>query len=132
MSSKVKNPITHGAVDENAKHLEQIQLEKQVVVHCTYLPTTWNGTRIRIWPKSLFLIDKTSGFRSKLVWFENVTEYPIWKSLSLNIAISFTLVFESLPDNCTTFDLCEIIPEAGGFMVIGIDRNNMDVYDISL
>ena len=40
MTSKVKTTITQETVDDSAKHLEQIQLEKQVVVHCTYLPTT--------------------------------------------------------------------------------------------
>ena len=132
MTTKIKTTIVHGKVDESAKSLEQIQLEKQVVVHCTYVPTFMRGRKIRIWPKSLFLIDKTTGSRSKLIWFENVTAYPAWKPVNLNVAATFTLVFESLPDNCTTFDLCEIIPEAGGFMVYGIQRNEMDVYTISI
>ena len=40
MTSKVKTTITQGTVDDSAKHLEQIQLEKQVVVHCCLLYTS--------------------------------------------------------------------------------------------
>ncbi len=132
MTTKIKTTVTNGKVDDSAKGLVQIQLEKQVVVHCTYIPTFTRGRKIRIWPKNLFLIEKTTGSRSKLIWFENVTAYPAWKSVTLNVAAAFTLVFDSLPDSCTTFDLCEIIPEAGGFMVYGMQRNEMDVYTISI
>lgn len=132
MTTKIKKTVTHGKVDDSAKSLEHIQLEKQVVVHCTYMPTFMRGRKIRIWPKSLFLIDKTTGSKSNLIWFENVTAYPVWKDVILNASATFTLVFDSLPESCTTFDLCEIIPEAGGFMVYGIQSNEMDVYTISI
>lgn len=132
MTTKIKTTVTHGKVDDSAKSLEQIQLEKQVVVHCTYIPTFMRVRKIRIWPKNIFLIDKTTGSKSKLMWFENVTAYPAWKPVTLNVAATFTLVFDSLPDSCTTFDLCEIIPEDGGFMVYGIQRNELDVYTISI
>lgn len=132
MTTKIKTTINHGKVDNSAKRIAQIQLEKQVVVHCTYKQTGLRGRMIRIWPKSLFLIDKITGFRSNLIWFENVPAYPTWKPVSPTAATRFTLVFDALPDICTTFDLCEIIPEAGGFMVCGIQRNDMDVYNISL
>ncbi|MPN29566.1 hypothetical protein SDC9_177019 [bioreactor metagenome] len=42
----------------------------------------------------------------------------------------FTLVFSGLPDECTTFDLIEEIPEEGGFFVPNIKRNGTDVYRV--
>ena len=128
----VKYLLNYGKVDESAKSLEQIQEERQVVIHCTHTATWSSGLKIRIWPNHTFLIDQSSGHISKMIWFQNIPEYPVWKDLRPGEISTFTFVFEALPKSSIVFDLCELIPEFGGFEVKEIERNNMDVYEIAV
>jgi hypothetical protein len=58
--------------------------------------------------------------------------FPQWQTLKINATLHFTLVFEGLPTDCTSFDLVEIIPEPGAFEVKNIQRNEQDVYEIQV
>jgi len=96
--------------------------ERQTIVHCM-VP---EGYAYRIWP-STFLIERESGKKAKLLTAFNITFAPQWTH---NDGKGFTLIFEGLSKGCEFFDLKEIIPEEGGFEVLGIMRNNSDVYQV--
>ena len=108
------------------KLLHQFKEEAQVIVHCSYTGTLFDD-KIRIW-KSTFLYAKNSRHKSKLVHFENIPMYPIWKKVNIGQTVNFTLIFTGLPKHCKQFDLIEYIPEPGGFIIKNIERNNSDVY----
>ncbi len=105
--------------------VESLEEQGIVIVHCRF---SGEGA-IRVW-QSTFLLDRGSNHRSKLLHVENITLYPVWTFIEGSSGISFTLYFEALPKSCKLFDLHEIIPQAGGFFVEGIPRNNHDVYRI--
>ena len=97
--------------------------ERQTIVHCT----CGDIYAYRIWP-STFLIERGTGKRAKLITAFNISFAPQWTH---NDGKGFTLIFEGLSRECSVFDLQEIIPQAGGFEVNGIVRNNSDVYQVS-
>ncbi|MDF2449929.1 MAG: hypothetical protein K0R26_2433 [Bacteroidota bacterium] len=96
--------------------------ERQTIVHCS----CGADYAYRIWP-STFLIEHGTGKRAKLITAFNITFAPQW---TLNDGRGFTLIFEGLSKDCTSFDLKEIIPQEGGFEVLGILRNKSDVYHV--
>jgi hypothetical protein len=98
--------------------------EKSVIVHCTVN----KRTVIRIWPTT-FLIQE-DGERKKFLQAYNITGHPVWKMVYPGPI--FTLVFEGLGQTCRVFDLLEDMPEAGGFRIKGINRNGIDVYQVSI
>lgn len=110
--------------------LNQINDERQVIVHC-YFKVKLSGYMVRIW-RSTYLRDKGSAHKSKLLIVHNITTYPTWMSTNLGETFSFTLVFEGLPKDCTSFDLLEDIPQGGGFYSRLIDRNKTDVYSVEV
>lgn len=79
-----------------------------------------------------FLIDKVSGARSELVHAEKISFAPQWTIIQGKITFSFLLIFSALPKDCKAFDLVEDIPQAGGFFVSGIKRNELDVYHVDI
>lgn len=97
--------------------------ERQTIVHCT----CGDDYAFRIW-RSTFLIEHSTGRRSKLITAYNVSFAPQW---TINDGKGFTLIFEGLSKACVSFDLKEIIPQEGGFEFLGIQRNNMDVYRVN-
>jgi hypothetical protein len=99
--------------------------ERQTIVHCNI--TGEGSEAYRIW-SSTYLIEHGSDRRAKLITAFNISFAPQW---TLNDGKGFTLVFEGLSKNCTSFDLKEIIPQDGGFEISGIKRNNMDVYQVN-
>jgi hypothetical protein len=101
-----------------------------VYVHC-YFRNSSRDMLIRIW-KTTYLVDKASGSRSKLVHAENISIAPVWTQIPDNVRYSFLLIFTALPRSCQQFDLLEDIPQAGGFFIEGIARNQIDVYHIDL
>ena len=103
--------------------------EKQVIVHCCYPASFFEGNLIRIW-QSTFLIDNTIQHKSHLIHHENISLYPYWTEVPPMKDYWFTLVFSGLPKECTSFDLKEIIPQEGGFFIQNIKRNASDVYRI--
>jgi len=109
---------------------KQVNEESQVIVHCSFR-AGGEGEAIRIW-KSTFLNAKDSNHKSKLIHLQNITLYPDWTPVMKGNTLSFTLYFAALPKDCMLFDLVEEIPQAGGFEVRNIKRNNMDVYSLIL
>ena len=96
--------------------------ERQTIVHCTCK----EDYAYRVWPTT-FLIEHSSGKHAKLITAFNISFAPQW---TLNDGKGFTLIFEGLSKSCASFDLKEIIPQEGGFEVINIQRNSMDVYQV--
>jgi hypothetical protein len=97
--------------------------ERQTIVHCN----CGEDYAFRIWPNT-FLIEHLGGKRAKLITAYNISFAPQW---TLNDGKGFTLIFEGLSKECTSFDLKEIIPEEGGFEVLNIQRNKIDVYSVN-
>lgn len=107
-----------------------VQQESHVYVHC-YFNNPYTDMLIRIW-RTTFLIDRASGARSQLVHVENISYAPEWTLIPDKKLFHFLLIFDALPKGCTVFDLIEDIPQAGGFHVEGIVRNNADVYHVDI
>ncbi len=116
--------ITKTETKEEFKTLESE--ERQTIVHCS-CGTPEDVYAVRIW-SSTFLIEHGSGRRAKLITAFNISFAPQW---TLNDGKGFTLIFEGLSKGCTSFDLKEIIPQEGGFEVLNIQRNKMDVYQVN-
>lgn len=104
--------------------------DSYVYVHCHY-QNVYDEMFIRIW-QTTFLIDRASGSRAKLVHVENISYAPVWTHIPGKQLYTFLLIFSSLPKDCKTFDLVEDIPQAGGFFVSGISRNEQDVYHVTI
>ena len=97
--------------------------ERQTIVHCS----CGEDYAYRVWP-STFLIEHGTGKRASLITAFNISFAPQW---TLNDGKGFTLIFEGLSRECAVFDLKEIIPQEGGFEVLGIARNKTDVYHVN-
>lgn len=104
--------------------------DQHVYVHC-YFKNDLEEMLIRVW-RSTFLIDKVSGLRSELVHAENISFAPQWTIIKGKRVYSFLLIFSGLPKDCKVFDLVEDIPQAGGFFVPNIKRNELDVYHVDI
>lgn len=124
--------ITRPKTEIDAEILEQIvsdeAVEKQVIVKCSFK----NGPMeqlIRIW-NSTFLIPTGDSHKSKLLNIDNITFFPMWTVIKPFELFQFTLIFEGLSKDCKSFDLIEEIPQSGGFSVLGIPRNQTDVYHV--
>lgn len=109
----------------------QVETEKQVIVHCCFPGIPFSDMLIRIW-SSTFLIDESLGHRSSLIHHENISLFPYWTAVPPMKDYWFTLVFSGLPKACTSFDLQEVIPQEGGFLVKNIKRNATDVYRVTI
>jgi hypothetical protein len=114
-------------MDVEAKELTEVKTlqseERQTIVHCS----CGDDYAYRVWP-STFLIEHGTGRRAKLLAAFNISFAPQW---TLNDGKGFTLIFEGLSKGCAVFDLKEVIPQEGGFEVLGILRNNTDVYQVT-
>ena len=104
--------------------------DSYVYVHC-YYNNTGDDMMLRIW-KTTFLVDKSTGVRTRLVHAENISFAPLWTQIPNGQPYSFLLVFEALPKSCQQLDLIEDIPQSGGFEVRDIHRNASDVYHINM
>jgi hypothetical protein len=104
--------------------------DQHVYVHC-YYKNDLPEMLIRVW-RSTFLIDKVSGAKSELVHAEKISFAPQWTIIQGKITFSFLLIFSALPKDCNVFDLVEDIPQAGGFFVPNIKRNELDVYHVDI
>ena len=110
---------------------EQFEQEKQVIVHCCFQNNYTLGNLVRIWP-STFLEDKFTGYRSKLIFWENIAVFPYWMDIPPVKEYCFTLVFSGLPKECKVFDFVEEVMHGSGFLVTDIERNESDVYTLKL
>ena len=104
--------------------------EKQVIIHCSIYAMD-HGDAARIW-RSTYLIDKITGEKYELLFAEGISYAPQWTLIPFNNPLEFTLIFKGLPKSCLVFDLVEIIPEAGGFEILNINRNGTDVYYVTI
>lgn len=104
--------------------------DSYVYVHCHY-QNEYDEMFIRVW-RSTFLIDRDSGSRAQLVHAENISYAPVWTYIPGKQAYTFLLIFSALSKDCAVFDLVEDIPQAGGFHVSGITRNEQDVYHVTI
>ena len=104
--------------------------EKQVIIHCSIYAMDY-GDAARIW-RSTYLIDKITGEKYELLFAEGISYAPQWTLIPFNNPLEFTLIFKGLPKSCLVFDLVEIIPEAGGFEILNINRNGTDVYYVTI
>jgi len=109
--------------------LEKIstQEEKQVIIHAVVKGFSIGECTVRVWP-TIYLIPNGANHKCKLLHHFNIVMYPQWQALAANETLNFTLIFEGLPADCTTFDLVEIISEPNPFEVRNISRNEQDVY----
>lgn len=125
-------PVSRPEVDiEALTHIDAATLEDSFVyVHC-YFQNKWENMLIRIW-KTTYLVDDSSGTRSKLIHAENISMAPVWTQIPDKLEYSFLLIFSGLPKSCKQFDLVEEIKEPGGFFVQNISRNETDVYHINI
>ena len=108
--------------------LTNIEEESQVIIHCCMTADEY-ANAARIW-SSTFIIDNQSGKRCQLVFADGITMYPNWTYIEEGSSLNFTLIFNGLPKSCKSFDLVEIIPQAGGFEYRKINRNKSDVYHL--
>ena len=122
-----KEPVVKFDINLKEEILSQIHEEGMVIVHCTF--NAESDTGIRIWV-STFLIDNVSGVRSRMHHAENIPIAPVWTAVPEGKSCRFTLIFAPLPKACESFDLFEEIPQAGGFHVKGIRRNESDIYNV--
>jgi hypothetical protein len=109
---------------------ESVLEDSYVYVHCTY-DNPGSNSLIRIW-KTTFLVDPASSARSPLVHAENISLAPQWTLIPDGVPFTFLLIFSGLPKPCRRFDLREEIPQPGGFLVTNIQRNETDVYHITI
>jgi hypothetical protein len=121
-------PTNKGEAIVEEVRVVAVKQEEQgiVIVHCRF---EGEGA-IRIW-RSTYLNDCGGSHRSRLLHAENISLYPYWTPVTSG-GHTFTLYFESLPAACKTFDLKEVIPQEGGFLVKGISRNEMDIYKVGI
>ena len=108
----------------------QVEEEKQIIVHCRFDAPGNEDALIRIWPTT-YLIDRSSDYKSNLMFAYNISFYPVWDLIPVNSTKKFTLVFAGLPKRCKVFDLIEITNNRDGFVLKGIVRKKEDVYTIT-
>lgn len=127
----IELPETEIFTETKRKVKEVSAEEKQVIVHCAFYCPPGEPQLIRIW-NSTFLVDRHSDHRSRLLFWDNITLCPNWTAVLPGRAHNFTLIFSGLPGPCRIFDFAEVIPQSGGFFVPGIQRNETDVYHLTL
>jgi hypothetical protein len=123
----LEKPETSREVETDVAVAPEVMTEEegQVIIHCICPESAY----YRIWP-STFLVEHGTGRKAQLLTAFNVSFYPAWTEKIKGQ--KFTLIFEALSRSCAIFDLREIIPEAGGFEVNSIIRNETDVYTVTL
>lgn len=106
------------------------EVRGQVIVHVKYATPLWQDCMIRIW-QTTYLVAHNTDHRSKILNAINITWYPVYMPLT-GPDTRFTLIFEGLPKNCTSFDLIEETDQRDGFEYKDIQRNQSDVYQITM
>jgi hypothetical protein len=123
-------PAPSKSVETITQEKTEVLQDSHVYVHC-YYNNPGLDMLIRIW-RSTFLVDTGSDFRSKLVHAENISFAPQWTLIPDKKQFRFLLIFEGLPKSCVRFNLIEDIPQAGGFFIPDIPRNETDVYHVDI
>ena len=128
---EITKPKTHLSEEVQTAIKEQQAQEGQVIVHCHFKNESFFNVSIRIW-KTTFLIPINSKDKSKLMHAENISLYPVYTQVKAYQSHHFTLVFSSLPKDCSLFHLIEEIPEPGAFEIKNISRNQTDIYHVNI
>lgn len=129
-SAVITSPAIDLTKEVKLELLSDTEETGQVIVHGRFsCRASWE--LVRVW-KTTYLIDRSSGHRSQLLFAENICMAPMWTALKMGETLRFTLIFEALPKGCNVFDFAEIIPEPGGFLIENIRRNRQDIYTIDL
>lgn len=106
---------------------DRTQEENQVIIH--FQVSVQNPPLgIRIW-KSTYLIPHSGNEKAALLHVDGISKAPRWTGIMGNHH-SFTLIFEGLPKDCSSFDLVEDIPSPYRLTYMGITRNQTDVYNL--
>lgn len=117
------------AISPQLKTGIEIEEEKQTIIHCRY--KSFSPTHLRIW-LSTYLITNV-GRKCKLLEAFDISLMPDWYyCISKGGYCNFTLIFEGLSKQASSFYLDEIIPEPGGFYTHQINRNKTDVYEVEV
>jgi len=112
-------------IDAALKELVRQQNQGCTILHCRYYTTEPTG--VRIWPTT-FLVEDT-GRRGKLLHQFNISLVPQWTyHLVYNDFIRFTLVFEALSKDCSSFHLLEDIVQPFAFYSEQLQKNLSGVY----
>lgn len=123
-------PATEIQAQTIAEAAEQVQEERQTIVHCHFLASP--GAMIRIWRSTYLIPAENPDQQIPLLHAENICFAPDWYRLEGFGFFTFSLIFGGLPSGCSRFDLREIIDQPGAFFVPGISRNSSDVYHVQL
>jgi len=103
--------------------------DRVTIVHCKYY--TALPVYARVWPTT-YLVENSGRIR-ELLHANNIAVYPKYQIYEIYAGyIYFTLIFEGLSDDCTSFHIEEIIPETNGFISDETPRNKQDVYQIEV
>lgn len=116
--------FAHNEVDASTAKVRQLKGHKdegQVTIHVR----TRLGGHFRIWP-TIKLRCLITGTESSLLHVVGLSPFP--NATYVKPGGAYTLLFETLPSDCRSFDLIEDIPQSGGLILRDIDRNEEDVY----
>ena len=106
-----------------------IDPEKQTILHCRVKTDFFTYIRIHA---TTYLIENT-GKKSKLITTVDISVAPEWCAGNYDRGFNyFTLIFEGLSKDCTSFHLQEFAAagENNLFETAVIERNNTDVYEV--
>lgn len=121
--------VTEVNIDEALKASLQQSTEGVTIVHCTYINFYQETVGVRIWQETV--LEPDNGDDAKLLHAIGITVAPEWMFTN-KYHVKFTLIFERLPSQCKWFNMVERINEQGAFTVMGIQRNESDVYRIDI
>ncbi len=111
------------------KELSELQTGEngQTIIHCKVA----EAELIRIW-KTTYLV-QDNGTKASLLYADGISIAPSWSLVqNTNGYAYFTLIFESLDKECTSFYLDEIIPEPHAFYTNSVRKNNSGIYSVAL
>ena len=128
--SKQPDIVVTEKIKEEIKELSTY--EKQTTLHCSLL--TVFPCNLRIHPTT-YLIENNGDVRN-LISSQNICFAPDWKPGNFFEGfMSFTLVFEGLGKDCTSFYLKEFSTDNSEDILFKSDviiRNNSDVYKVEI
>jgi hypothetical protein len=116
-------------ISQELRELVNQDEDRVTIVHCRYFAET--PSYARVWPTT-YLVENDGRIR-ELLHAENIATYPAYQLYDVSRDyIYFTLIFERLSDECTSFHIEEIIPDTNGFISDEVARNKTGVYQVEL
>jgi hypothetical protein len=114
--------------------LSILKLESQTIVHCKLKACEifQQGGWANINPNT-YLINRQSNERLKLLFAENIPQTPHRHFFRTpGDCLSFTLIFQKIPETGKAFCLYEETPHGEGFFVGEIPKNKSGIYRIRI